>query len=91
MKMTNEEKVLQFLLDNNLKRKNNTAVINPHDVNTIGLSEDEVIKSLYFLHADGCLEFVRKSVNDEFDMYWEMSLTSKGRHYFEHKVETKKR
>ena len=89
-KVTNEEKVLQFLIDNNLKRKNNVAVINPHDVASIGLSEDDIIKSLYILQTDGCLVITRKSPQDEFDMYWEMNLTSKGRHYFEHKAEEKK-
>lgn len=83
MKISAEEKVLKYLIENNKNQRDNTSTINVDEASKIELSEKQIVKSLYKLESDGCLKFLQKSPNNEFDMFWKMELTAKGLHYFE--------
>ena len=88
--MTNDERVIKFLNDKFQYSDNNIVSINKTDLPTIGLSEKEAVQSLYILREDRFLDFVQKSVHDDFSMFWKVSLKSKCIHYFETKQENKK-
>lgn len=83
--MTNEEKVIKFLNDKFQHSDNNIVSINKTDLPTIGLSEQETVRSLYLLREDHFLDFVQKSPHDNFSMFWRVSLKSRCVHYFDNK------
>ena len=83
MKLTSKEIVLQYLIENNKNRQDNTATINVDEASKMELTEKEIIKALYVLESEGCLKFLQKSTHDELDVFWKMELTPIGLRYFE--------
>lgn len=85
MKLNNEEKLIKFLVGKFSASKNNQVSINKHELDIIGLSEKEVIQSVYLLERDGLVDIVRKSIHDDLSMTCTVSLGSNCIHYFENK------
>ncbi len=88
-KLTNNEKVLQYLITKNHKSIDNKVDINKFDVKSLELTEDEVINAIKFLNIDNYIRIITKGRLD-FTVFWKLELTSDGIHYFEAKKETKK-
>ncbi len=93
--ITNEEKVLKFLIEKNKSKINdnstndpdNKAAISQFDIEKIELSQPEIIHSLHLLETDGHLKPVNIMPRNEFNRFYEFELTSTGFHYFENKKE----
>lgn len=85
MKLNNEEKLIKFLVGKFSASKNNQVSINKHELDIIGLSEKEVIQSVYLLERDGLVDIVRKSIHDDLSMTCTVSLGSNCIHYFENR------
>ena len=83
--MTKREQVIQFL---NFEYKNatsNIVAIGINDLETINLSEQEVIQILCLLAEDKLIRIINRSVNDDLSRYWEVALTGECVDYFENK------
>lgn len=81
-----EEKLIKFLLDkfnNDNKDNSNIIAVCKSDIDTIGLSEDDIVKYLYVLQEDGYIVIKDKSVNNDLSIYWEVALKSSCLHYFD--------
>ena len=88
-RLTDEEKVLQFLINKNNHSIKNNVTINSSDVNTLKLTSTAIIIAVNKLQTDRYLKITRRNNDDNFDVYWEFELTSNGLHYFENKNEIK--
>lgn len=87
---TNEEKVLKYIIDKNKNKPTNKEFINKKDLNSLGLTENEVIKSLLILATDNHIVIKQKSVHNNLSIPWSLELSSSGIHYFEN-LEIKKK
>lgn len=87
--MNNEEKVITFLLSEFNSSQTNVVSIGQNNVSEINLPEEEIIKSLFVLQEDGLISISRKSVNNDFSMFWDIALKSSCIHYFENKKKDK--
>ena len=83
--MTNEEKLIKFLNKKFQNSKTNEVSANRRELPEIGLTEQEVIQSIYLLNEDDLLDITHKSVHDDLSMFWKLSLKSSCVHYFENK------
>lgn len=88
--MTNEEKIIAFLLEKFEKSSTNEIKIFQSDVPKINLHEQEIIRALYVLQEDGYINIKQKSIHDDFSRFWEIALKSSCVHYFENKKASKK-
>ena len=84
--MTNEEKLVKFLNNKFQNSKTNEVSVKIHELPEIGLTEQEVIQSIYLLNEDDLLDITHKSVHDDLSMFWNLSLKSSCVHYFENKT-----
>lgn len=89
-KMTNEEKVLQFLLNKNKDKNTNSVAISKTDLQSLDMTEQAVTHAICTLEADEMLIITAKSIHDDLSRFWEMSLKSAGIHYFENQQEQEK-
>lgn len=85
MNLTNEEKLIKFLVSKLRNSSNNKVSINKHEIDDIGLSEQEIIQSVYLLEKDGLIDVVKKSVHDDLSMTCTVALGAGCVHYFENK------
>lgn len=83
--MTNEEQIIKYLNNELTNSRNNTVSIDRTDLNKIGLSEQEVIQSIYLLKEDDFFDIVQKSVHDDFSVFWKLALKPKCINYFQNK------
>ena len=84
--MNNEEKLIKFLNNKFQDSKTNEVSVNRHELPDIGLTEQEVIQSIYLLNEDDLLDITHKSVHDDLSMFWKLSLKSSCVYYFENKA-----
>lgn len=82
---TNEEILIRFLLNKLEDSTDNTVAINQSDIPEIGLSEKQIIKSVYFLQTDGLIKIKMMSSDNDLSISCYVSLTSDCCHYFENK------
>lgn len=68
-KYTKEERILKFLLNKNKSSKTNKVNFSKNDLTAVGLTEEEAVKSLCILAADGNLLIKSKSVHDDLNVY----------------------
>lgn len=80
-----EEKLIKFLIGKYEKSDTNEVSIYQQDVTNIELSEQEVIRTLFLLKEDGMFDIVNKSVHNDFNVFWKLSLKPRCVHYFEDK------
>lgn len=85
MKFTNEEKLIKFLICKLPNSSNNKVSINRHEIDDIGLSEKEIIQSVYLLEKDGLIDITRKSIHDDLSVTCTVALGTDCVHYFESK------
>lgn len=86
----NEEKLIAFLNQKFCNSKTNQVSIGKGDLPDLKLTEEETVQTLYILREDGLIEFVKKSVHDDFSMFWTVALKSDCVHYFELKRSARK-
>lgn len=83
--MTKEEQLITFLLNKFKSSSTNKIIISKKDIQNINLTEQEIIQSIFLLQEDDILSIERKSVHNDFSMYWTVALKSKCVHYFDDK------
>ena len=83
--MTKEEQLITFLLNKFKCSSTNKIIISKKDIQNINLTEQEIIQSIFLLQEDDILSIERKSVHNDFSMYWTVALKSKCVHYFDDK------
>lgn len=83
--VTNEEKLIKFLVEEFNKGTNNIVSISQNDLSIIGMEEKDVIRTIYVLQEDGFINIKEKSVHDNLSRYWTVGLKSKCIHYFDDK------
>ena len=89
MKLTKEEKLIKFFLEENQNSNTNEVSIDKSDLSKLNLTEKEASRCIHFLQEDGILNICQKSKHNDFDIFWKVRLTSKCKYYFENKKEDK--
>lgn len=84
-KLTNEEKILQFLLNKYQTSKTTKVAISKSDLTVLDMNERDVTRSICTLQADQKLVINARSQHDDLSRFWEMTLTSAGIYYFDNK------
>lgn len=93
MKLTNDERVLQHIINKFNIRPRHPIAIGKQDAATLVLSELDTIKSMRNLEILRHIEVRRAPSDTDLEMYWDVNLTESGLNYFENKsekAETKK-
>jgi len=88
-KLTSEEKVLKYIITKLNGANTNQLRIYSAIIDDVGLKENEIFQSLYFLQSSGYIKIVQKSPHNNFSMPCTVELFSSGFHYFEIKKEEK--
>jgi|GEM_PF-5362222 len=81
-----EERIITFLVDkfnNDNKDNSNIISVGKNDADTIGMSEQDIVKYLYVLQEDGFINIKEKSVHNDLSRYWTVALKSPCLHYFD--------
>lgn len=89
-RMPTDEIVLRFLINKNKTSESDTVSLNVNDADSLKIPHEDIVRAFYNLRTDGYLTIVESSTNSDFSRYWTFKLTSKGRHYFEDKRNTKR-
>lgn len=90
MKLTNEEKLLQYLINECENSTANKVGIYRSALSEIGMTEKDTIRAIYTLEADQKLIINTKSQQENLGMPWRVTLTSSGIYYFDNKKEKQK-
>ena len=82
--LTTKEKVIQFLISEYNKDNNKTTeiTISRTDVENLGLSEAEASKTIHLLASSNYLTIKRKSVHNDFSMFWTVDVNESCINYF---------
>ncbi len=83
--MTKEEQLINFFLDKYQKGDTNEVTISKNDCETLNISEEETSRIIHTLQEDGLLTIQRKSIHNNFSMYWTIALKTNCLHYFDYK------
>lgn len=83
--MTKEEQLISFFLEKYNNSKTNIVTVSKKDIQTINLTEQEIIQTIYLLQEDGYINIKEKSVHNDLSRYWNVALKSSCIHYFENK------
>lgn len=86
-KLTNEEKVLRFLLNEYQSSKTTEVSIFRSDLETLEMKELDVTRAICALQADQKLIINTKSQHNDLSKFWKITLTSSGIYHFENKKE----
>ena len=91
-KLTNEEKVLQILINKckNPDTKTNRMYVYKTDFDSLNITENDVVKSLFILNTDNAINIIKSPAQNDLSFAWIVELTSIGIHYFENKEEKEK-
>lgn len=90
MKLTNEEKLLQYLINEYQNSKTNKVGIYQSALSEIDMDEKDIIRAIYTLEADQKLVINTKSQQENLGMPWRVTLTSSGIYYFDNIKEKQK-
>lgn len=90
MKVTNEEKLLQYLISEYQNSTTNKVCIYQSALSEIGMTEKDTIRAVYTLEADQKLIINTKSQQENLGMPWRITLTSSGIYHFVNKKEKQK-
>lgn len=85
----NEEVLIQLFINKFETSKTNVVKISQKDIDNLNLSKDEVIRSIYILQEDDIINIKSRSVQNDFNIFWEIALKSNCIHYFEVKRENR--
>lgn len=83
--MTKEEQLINFFLDKYQESNTNEITISKKDCVTLNMSDEETSRIIHTLQEDGLLIIKRKSIHNNFSMYWTIGLKSPCIHYFDNK------
>ncbi len=83
--MTNEEILINFLINKFTDSKTNKVSISKNDLSQMSLTEQEVVKTIYLLQEENLLEIKERLVHDDLSRYWTVVLKSSCIHYFDNK------
>ena len=84
--MNNTEKLIKFLNGKYTTSNTNTIYIHRNELNEIGLSESETIKTIQLLKTDDLLEINKISIHNDLSIPCIVTLKSACVHYFENKA-----
>lgn len=90
MKLTNEEKLLQYLINEYQNSTTNKVCIYQSGISEIDMTEKDTIRAIYTLEADQKLIINTKSQQENLGMPWRVTLTSSGIYHFANKKEKQK-
>lgn len=90
MKLTNEEKLLQYLINEYQNSTTNKVCIYQSAISEIDMTEKDTIRAIYTLEADQKLIINTKSQQENLGMPWRVTLTSSGIYHFDNKKEKQK-
>ena len=80
-----EEKLIKFLIAKYDKSSINEVSISQHELPEIGLSEQEIIRTIFLLKEDGMFDVFHQSPHNDFSVFWKLTLKPRCVHYFEDK------
>ena len=83
--LNNEEKLIKFLFEKFNNGRNNIVSVSKNDLPTIGMEENDVIRTFYVLQEDGFINIKEKSIHDDFSRFWTVELKSTCLHRFDAK------
>lgn len=88
--LTAEEKIIQLLITEYNRENNNSNEISIYraDIEEIGISEAEASRTIQLLETSNLLKIKRKSVHNDFSMFWTVVINNFCLHYFDNKKET---
>lgn len=84
-KLTKEERLIEFLNQKYENSNTNEVSINKHELPDLNLSEQEAARIIHLLQEEGLLHIQRKSVHNDFSVFWTIALMPSCVHYFENK------
>lgn len=89
--LTTKDKIIKFLISEYDKDNNSTNEINisKTDVENIGISEAEASKTIQLLETSGYLRIQRKSVHNDFSMFWTVIINDSCIEYFDNQKDNK--
>lgn len=89
--LTPEEKIIQFLISQYNKENNNSNEIPIYksDIEEIGITEAEASRTIQLLETSNLLKIKRKSIHNDFSMFWTVSINNFCIHYFDNKKENR--
>ena len=87
--LTNEEILIRFFQKELEASQTNEIKIGTNNISSIGLTEKEIIQTIFLLQEDDFLSIKGKSIHNDFSMYWTIALKSKCVHYFDDKKDRK--
>lgn len=90
MKLTNEEKLLQYLINEYQNSVSPKIYIDNSNLQFLNMSEKDTIRAIYTLEADQKLIVNTKSQQENLGMPWRVTLTSSGIYHFDNKKEKQK-
>lgn len=88
-KLTNEEKVLKFLIKKYQNSTTTKVVIDKSDLPELNLNEKDVVRAIYTLEADQKLVINTISPRKNLSASCTLTLTSLGIYHFENKSEAR--
>ncbi len=83
--MDKEEQLINFFLNKFQKGNTNEVTISKNDCKTLNMSEEETSRIIHTLQEDGLLTIIKKSIHNDFSMYWTIGLKTNCLHYFDYK------
>lgn len=89
--LTTKEKLIQFLIAKFNREDNNTNEINISrtDIESIGISESDASKTIQLLETSNYIIIKRKSVHNDFSMFWTVVVNDLCTEYFDTKNQDK--
>lgn len=86
-----EEALIRFLISKYENSNTNEVTISRQELPDIGLSEQEVIRTIFLLKEDGMFNIVKSSPQKNLSMSWSVALKPRCVHYFEEKNKERRR
>lgn len=83
--MNTKEQIIRFLIIEYNNQKSNPIIIDKNDIHGLQLTEDEIVKILMTLNAEGLIIAEPRSPHKDFSLYWEIALNKECLKYFEFK------
>lgn len=85
LKLTKEEKLIEFFNTRYENSNTNEVIIYRTDVKDLNISEQEASRIIHLLQEEKLLQIKQKSVHNNFSMSWTIALMPSCVHYFDNK------
>lgn len=81
-KLTNEEKILNVLIEKCNTSKTNEIYVYKSDFDSLDVTEKDITRTISIFQTEGLFNIVKKSPQDDLSIPWILSFTLKGISYF---------